>query len=88
MTANDVQNDIRMRDLWSNNVMLAGSATAVLSILLPVVNQTGSLILLAVISLFWISAVGVLFVAISRWLSLRKTVRTKTANREWLQKSG
>ncbi len=88
MTAEDVQDDIRMRDLWSNNMLLAGSATVVLSILWPVVNQTGSLVLLGVISILWIGAVGVLIMAISRWLRLRKTVRNKTANREWLQKSG
>lgn len=88
MTEHDVQSLMRQRDLWSNNMLLSASATAVLTGLLPVINQTGSLILLALIVVLFIAAAVTLVISVSRWLALRKQIKEKIAHRQWLGKAG
>jgi len=87
MSTEQIQQDMRMRDLWSNNMLIAIAATVILSFLLPVANESGSLVVFMLVSLLELTALGFLGIAIYRWVSLRKQVRKKIAHRQWIGKT-
>ncbi len=84
MSSEQIQHDIRQRDLWSNNVLIACAATMIMCFLLPVANRSGSLLAFTLVLLLLVTAVGFLGMTLVRWWQWRKQVRLKIAHRQWL----
>lgn len=85
--ADDIRQDMNRRDLWSNNLMVAGAVSVVLTILMTVVNETGSLFLFALVGGFLVLSATAVITSLIRWAHWRKKAQSKLAHSHWMSGS-